>query len=134
MLVVSLLNRDDYEHIELLNRREDGRIALIAQHLSFGATLVIATRSHKTLKHAQVERISRSLKTLGAERAIFIYLGPSDVSFDHVSSSKHVLLVQASDLTRWMVERGLGVSHYQTSQTFIDPDWLETLDPSLSIF
>ena len=133
-LVTSLLNRSDYEQVEVLNRREDGRLALMAQHQDLGATLVIAHRSHKELQRAQLKQISRSLKTLGAQRALLIYLGPKA---DHVmlnSSEESVHLIQTSDLISWMIDLNLGVNRYPTSQVFINPDWLETVDPSLSIF
>ena len=132
--MLSLLEGDAYDQVEVLNRRKDGRIAMIGQHTDLGSTLIIADRNHKILKRTQIDQINRSLKSLGAERALLIYPGPTDVNLDDIIDPNAFTLVQAADLTHWMVERGLGVSHYQTSQIFIDPDWLETLDPSLLIF
>ena len=133
-LITSLLNRSDYKQIEVLNRREDGRLALMAQHPDLGATLVIAHRSHKELQRAQLKQISRSLKTLGAQRAVLIYLGPTSDQLILNSSGESVHLIQASELISWMIDLNLGVNRYPTSQIFINPDWLETVDPSLSIF
>ena len=120
-LLMAYLERDHYSQLEALNRRSDGRLALLAQH-SRGTTLVIAQQSKKALTIQQIEQISRNLKSMYVESCLVIHLGGFDVQASHF---ERFTLINATQFAEQLIEKSIAVRQYTVSRAFIDEAWFD---------
>ena len=123
-LLLSYLERSAYHSIESLNRREDERIAILAQHHQLGSTLVIAHRSSEPLTIAQLDQLSRGLSSLNVERGEVIHLGGFEIQCD---KRNNLNLIDGEQLTSLLLEKEVGVKRYYAPHYFLDPSWFEQL-------
>ena len=122
-LLYSWLLSEGYQDLELLNRRDDGKLAMMAHHATLTPTLIVAQRHDKALRNDQLGLITRSLKGLFVDRAIVINLA----GFEMATSDPRLTLINGSDFTRSLTEREVGVFHYHTTHALIDEAWFKQL-------
>ena len=122
-LMMTYLERSAYKGLEVLNRRDDGRLALLAKHETQGTTLIIAHRSEKELRKSQILQIERSLQSLMVEQALIIHLGGFE---DFSGLGGQVMLIDGLQLITCLIEKGIGVGHYSLTQSYVDQTWFES--------
>ena len=122
-LIMTYLERCGYQALESLNRRDDGRLALLAQHDGLGTTLIVAHRSGKTLSGYQIMQVARSLKNMFIDRCLLIHFG----GFEEVELDQSgIELIDAQSLLSRFIDHGIGVGQYPISQSYIDQSWFES--------
>ncbi len=120
-LLMAYLERDQYSQLEALNRRKDGRLALLAQHIQDTA-LIIAQQSNKPLSQQQLEQISRSLKSMYIDSCLVIHLG----GFEQPKLiPKNFTLINAQQFAALLIEKNIGVRTYTLSRAFVDLAWFD---------
>ena len=120
-LLMAYLERDQYSQLEALNRRKDGRLALLAQHIQ-GTALIIAQQSNKPLSQQQLEQISRSLKSMYIDSCLVIHLG----GFEQPKLiPKNFTLINAQQFAALLIEKNIGVRTYTLSRAFVDLAWFD---------
>ena len=121
-MLLSYLERSAFHSLESLNKRDDDRIAILAQHDQLGSTLIVAHRSEEPMTNAQLDQLSRGLSALNVERGEVIHFGGFEAIEDERNNLK---LIDAMRLTDLFTELEIGVGRFHTPQYYLDPSWFD---------
>lgn len=134
MVVMTLLERLDYQNLKVSKRSSDGGTYFSADwrrgFSDLRVCVYVATAAQRTLEADAIEELRETLRHYAAAEGIVVHIG--ELSRDAVRESRKedepkVTIIDRKTFVRLLVDEGIGVRSFQTPLVMVDTAFIDAL-------